>query len=73
MSERVRPALSHAANQREGPWSWGCPQGVSVDATPEPNAHYPVAEVAKNRDVTAQSPALMQPGELVFREVAGGW
>jgi hypothetical protein len=59
MSERVRPALSHAANQREGPWSWGCPRGISVDATPEPNADYPVAEVVKNLGVTPQSPTLM--------------
>ncbi len=59
MSERVRPALSHAANQREGPWSWGCPQGISVDATPEPNADYPVAEVVKGLKVTPQSPTLM--------------
>jgi hypothetical protein len=45
MSERVRPAFPHAAIQREGPWSWGCPQGISVDAAPEPNADYPVTEV----------------------------
>jgi hypothetical protein len=61
----------------KGPWSWGCPQGISVDATPEPNAGCPVTGVVKTLNtlnVTPQSPALMfKPGELVFREVAGGW
>jgi hypothetical protein len=42
----------------KGPWSWGCAQGISVDAAREPSAGYPAAEVVKNPNVTPQSPTL---------------
>jgi len=59
MSERVRPGFPHNRNQREGPWSWGSPQGISADAAPEPNADYPVTDVVSNLNVTPQNPAPM--------------
>jgi hypothetical protein len=43
----------------KGPWSWGCPQGISVDAAPEPDDGYPVTEVVSSLSVTPQSPAPM--------------
>jgi hypothetical protein len=43
----------------KGPWSWGCPPGISVDAAREPNAGYQVAEAVKLKGVTPQSPTLM--------------
>ena len=60
MSERVRPGFLHNRNQPEGPWWWGSPQGISVDAAPEPNSGYPAAEVVSGRGgVTPQGRVLI--------------
>ena len=59
MSERVRPCFLMPQTNVKGPWSWGCPPGISVDAAREPNAGYQVAEAVKLKGVTPQSPTLM--------------